>query len=433
MTTPTIATNEDLANNSLSSPISVPPIKRRKPLPPTATTPTSNPCSITVKSNSSTISTDSLFSQERKLFFPSNIAVLAGKPLSEAKTPTKVEKSGNLRRQLKAPLRYTCVSSYRKVFTRMIYEHLQVLLCEQSIRFHTVALGNRYSGMSAAEKYYRSRGISFYGHCTLSIQYSGANHSSAVQDTFLLKLDQYEHSSKYAKDDLWILSKDRLFKSESTFLARSTFYGPSSTTSSIQLKSLNEQDIFKLRQLQIECAGLCAIRAFNASSEYTMLELFESEGLLENTPIMPAILSHTIRSSSMNYMADEQEIEQSLQLKEAMMDEASFIRASLKQLIEQYKLNEDQQKVMHSFAYMLSRPKHLPTAPLLIHGVFGAGKSFLIGIMVLFVMRILNPLREKESKPLCRLLITAMTNVAVDNILEGLIQIEFHDFVRVGR
>ncbi|KAI8054468.1 P-loop containing nucleoside triphosphate hydrolase protein [Syncephalis plumigaleata] len=334
------------------------------------------------------------------LFFPSNASVLAGMSLEKATTHNA--RVGTLKRQLKAPLRYASISAYRKIFTRLIYEHLQVLLGELSVRFHAVALDNRYSGQNAMEKFYRSRGISLYTQCLLNGHYSASRHSSMANDSFSLKLNQYEASTSYAKDDLWILSKDRFFKLESTFLARSTFYGPSSATGQY---NINEGDIPRMRQFQVENAELYAIRAFNASSEYTMLDTLENETVLENTPIVSAILSHTIRSTNTS-------------------DTAVFTEF-IEIINEKYNLNEDQQRVMVSFADMLTQPKHRTIAPLLVHGVFGAGKSAVY-------CKYFESMARQEGKPPHRLLITAMTNVAVDNILEGLIQIGYHEFVRVG-
>ena len=66
----------------------------------------------------------------------------------------------------------------------------------------------------------------------------------------------------------------------------------------------------------------------------------------------------------------------------------------------------------------------------LVHGVFGSGKSTLLVALVMFLTRVF----ETSSQETCnenRVLITAATNVAVDNILMGLVKRDFHDFVRV--
>ena len=49
-------------------------------------------------------------------------------------------------------------------------------------------------------------------------------------------------------------------------------------------------------------------------------------------------------------------------------------------------------------------------AVLCIHGVFGSGKSYLLAVTVLILVRVLASSKH-------RILITSTTNVAVDNIL----------------
>ena len=56
-----------------------------------------------------------------------------------------------------------------------------------------------------------------------------------------------------------------------------------------------------------------------------------------------------------------------------------------------------------------------PGPPILcVHGVFGSGKSYLLAVIVLILVRVL-------SGPQHRILITSTTNVAVDNILIKLV------------
>ncbi|XP_077862395.1 5'-3' DNA helicase ZGRF1-like [Saccoglossus kowalevskii] len=62
--------------------------------------------------------------------------------------------------------------------------------------------------------------------------------------------------------------------------------------------------------------------------------------------------------------------------------------------------------------------------------VFGAGKSFLLAVVIVFLVQLFN--MEEDSNYHWKLLISSTTNVAVDRILQGLLDVGFEDFVRVG-
>ena len=67
-------------------------------------------------------------------------------------------------------------------------------------------------------------------------------------------------------------------------------------------------------------------------------------------------------------------------------------------------------------------------------GVFGAGKSFLLAVVVQLLVAIFSQhdlLTPGVPDPL-RILISSTTNVAVDRILLSLLQQGFTEFVRVG-
>lgn len=65
---------------------------------------------------------------------------------------------------------------------------------------------------------------------------------------------------------------------------------------------------------------------------------------------------------------------------------------------------------------------------MLVHGTFGAGKSFMLTVLVKFFCALLDSVGNTDI----RILISSMTNVAVDTILQGLLNLEFTNFARVG-
>lgn len=71
-----------------------------------------------------------------------------------------------------------------------------------------------------------------------------------------------------------------------------------------------------------------------------------------------------------------------------------------------------------------------PASPItLVHGAFGAGKSHLLVTIVCVLCSILEQIDPEHT---VRILVASQTNVAVDNILLGLLDRGFKAFTRVG-
>jgi len=72
----------------------------------------------------------------------------------------------------------------------------------------------------------------------------------------------------------------------------------------------------------------------------------------------------------------------------------------------------------------------------LIHGVFGAGKSFLLAVVVLYLVELFKASdalnQHSNTSSSWKILVSSTTNVAVDRILLGLLELGFEEFVRVG-
>ena len=64
----------------------------------------------------------------------------------------------------------------------------------------------------------------------------------------------------------------------------------------------------------------------------------------------------------------------------------------------------------------------------LVHGAFGCGKSYLLVAIIRYISTLLDQIGETETK----ILVCALTNVAVDRILLTLRDQGFTDFCRVG-
>ena len=72
--------------------------------------------------------------------------------------------------------------------------------------------------------------------------------------------------------------------------------------------------------------------------------------------------------------------------------------------------------------------QHHNTNIILVHGAFGCGKSYLLVSIIRFICHLLDQEDDIETK----ILVCALTNVAVDRILLMLKEQGFEDFGRVG-
>ena len=94
----------------------------------------------------------------------------------------------------------------------------------------------------------------------------------------------------------------------------------------------------------------------------------------------------------------------------------------------QYTLNEDQSSVLIATAKSIIEPM---SPLLLVHGVFGSGKSYLIAVLILFFHKA-TTLGYLNMDPPLRIIISSNTNVAVDRVLQSVLKCGFTDFVRIG-
>ncbi|CAI2367160.1 unnamed protein product [Moneuplotes crassus] len=97
----------------------------------------------------------------------------------------------------------------------------------------------------------------------------------------------------------------------------------------------------------------------------------------------------------------------------------------------QFSLNRDQKYVMEeSTKWFLPKEKDNETKQnvLLVHGAFGCGKSYMLVAIIRFISALLDHIGDTEIK----ILVSSLTNVAVDRILLLLLETGFEDFARVG-
>lgn len=278
----------------------------------------------------------------------------------------------------------------------------------------------------------RAEGIRIYSNCEL-IKSSGdkkfffsksSENSNKLQSssTVYLKLTWKEASGEYSKDDIWIICSDPTFSSsspgkgisygssDSIFLAKSAFHGPA-RSGLLEVKLLNDKKTIPNQKY-------FAIHGPNASSEFAMTDNLKT--LQEHQlPILPFML-RGIQSKFGPLPTNPLKINLTFEeLKNISME-----------IVETYHLNQDQRQVLEAcIGWFETKNQSSSTPPIiLVHGVFGSGKSFLLVTLILFLVRVFSV----SNNPLGKILICSATNVAVDRILLGLLKENFTTFVRVG-
>nr|XP_023492495.1 protein ZGRF1 isoform X1 [Equus caballus] len=304
--------------------------------------------------------------------------------------------------------------------------------------------------------YLRSQKIPLYEECQLLVRkgfdfqrkrYGKLKKFSTVNPEFYsesksklyLKLSRKEISSTYSKDDLWVVSKTLDFELD-TFIACSAFFGPSSA---------NEVELLPLKgyfpsnwptNMVVHALLVC-----NASTELTTLKNIQDYFNPATLPLTQSLLtlssSTTVSNKRVNKRKFIPPAFSNINTKFELLSLGATLQLA-SELIQAHELNKDQATALIQIAHMMASHESMeveelrtPTLPItIIHGVFGAGKSYLLAVVILFFVQLF----EKSEAPTVgnarpwKLLISSSTNVAVDRVLLGLLGLGFEKFVRVG-
>ncbi|CAN2388902.1 zinc ion binding, partial [Pristimantis euphronides] len=251
-----------------------------------------------------------------------------------------------------------------------------------------------------------------------------------------LKLSRKNSSSAYSKDDLWIVSKTLNFDPLDTFIACSVFFGPSANND-IEISPLKGYSPSNWPTNMV----VHALLVCNASTELTSLRNIQEHFNPSSLPIMPHLLTLSSESEKPVKIPKGKFKPPAITAKASSkcnISDLTFVLNVARDMITQFCLNEDQATALLQIAHMMASSDHLQgsqsTPITIIHGVFGAGKSYLLAVVVLFLVQLFeshNPPEEHGSFH-WKLLISSSTNVAVDRVLLGLLDLGFDQFIRVG-
>ncbi|KAB0342652.1 hypothetical protein FD754_019578 [Muntiacus muntjak] len=305
--------------------------------------------------------------------------------------------------------------------------------------------------------YLRSQKIPLYEECQLFVRkgfdfqrkrYGKLKKFATVDPEFYnepksklyLKLSRKESSSTYSKDDLWVVSKTLDFELD-TFIACSTFFGPS---------SINEVELLPLKGYSPSNwpanTVVHALLVCNASTELTSLRNIRDYFNPATLPLTQYLITMSSSTTTSSKRVNKRKFIPPAFSNINTKFELLSIEATLKlasELIQAHKLNEDQAAALIQIAQMMASRRSVEeakelaihTLPItIIHGVFGAGKSYLLAVVILFFVQLFEKceaLTVGNARP-WKLLISSSTNVAVDRVLLGLLSLGFEKFVRVG-
>ncbi|KAJ8023137.1 Protein ZGRF1 [Holothuria leucospilota] len=300
------------------------------------------------------------------------------------------------------------------------------------------------SDAKSIEMYMKSFGVSLYCECQLLrkspfpdnipgapawIKKYRQQKLNNERKKLYLRLSRKEGSSVYGKDDLWVISKDLRFDPGQSFLVKSVFHGPNSS-SELEIEPLGG---YSPSNWPNECT-VHAIHAYNASTELTCLSNIKEFVNPRILPILPALLKRDHSSQPViQSQASFKSPAIALSLGRKLHCSDDQIRHLADLVVTKYSLNEDQAQALQGVAEMLTTGDTEVPPVKLIHGVFGAGKSYLLAVTVLFLTQIFQLHQEGGGDPNdWKVLISSTTNVAVDRILLSLLDLGFEEFIRVG-
>eukprot|EP00049_Salpingoeca_infusionum_P022730 m.8426 g.8426 ORF g.8426 m.8426 type:complete len:1362 (-) comp5355_c0_seq1:4791-8876(-) len=264
------------------------------------------------------------------------------------------------------------------------------------------------------DRFYMSKGLRMYCECTLSQNKRSFRYPSSKSKTYFLSLSRRESSSSYGKGDVWVVSANLDFGDE-VAICKSSYFGPN-TDNELEIAHLSGCKLSSL----LRKPTLFALHIGNFANELTCIENIEQHMFRDAFPVLPTLVDPTNPKPS---YAPQPQLEMTFEAAEDICE----------QYIRRYKLNEDQAATLRRAVRMLplrNKPEQLSAGSnvLLIHGVYGSGKSFLIGVLVRCLKHIFNEAHSDAH----RVLVSSTTNVAVDRILLNLLDLGCTDFVRVG-
>lgn len=347
---------------------------------------------------------------------------------------------------------FNSIQDYKQQFTEALMEEINHGILPVATRFHQTYSRHAHDSKKPSESAKSSISSSFrsvYYDCQLiNYKFKAKKRGRTGEDIvpnvsaqlppMYLKISQdllgRDSGASFMKDDLWIISSCADFEPQNStelfFFARSAMHGKPSSV--FEIKPIFDGAFKSMAKTFPNVDGEVTVHAIHALSLSTDMSMIEAvhDISVQGMPLLPYLLNR------------HPSFAQKPTLRAALP--SSFIQTSLKNYLDTYRLNEDQFSVFKRAALWFDGKfqKSETTTPfVLAHGVFGSGKSFMLVALVMFICELFEEMEKRmpavETAPNVqphkfRILISAMTNTAVDRILVSLLDEGFTDFVRVG-
>jgi hypothetical protein len=204
-----------------------------------------------------------------------------------------------------------------------------------------------------------------------------------------------------------------------------------------------------------------AIKAFNARTELSCIDAIQKRLDPSSVPLLPTLIAPGRQQAAVGGGGGGVGGAASRRSAGVGPTALSAARVDLDRMcdeyVDKYTLNADQADALRRCSRMLpcSRDNDVNNdgdgssgsavsslshnnPVLLVHGVFGSGKSYFLAVLVMMLVDIFDAYADKFSEAAdgggarWSILISSGTNVAVDRILSSLLEQGFSNFVRVG-
>lgn len=246
------------------------------------------------------------------------------------------------------------------------------------------------------------------------------NKDEGKEDTFVtLQVNDFKAikgPKPYAKGDFWIVSTDPAFEVKPLQEIGDRFRAPWIGVLECVWHGMDQNGKMEVRLKGPRPASLRDNSTLRLFAIHSSLNAFsETEEISNVLKLSETDVSPLIDCVLGKFPPEELAEEQELYLSSADIGVMALQR--------RFKLNDDQARAVSGALASATSLSQLPIR--LVHGPFGSGKTHTIAA---FIIKASEMLKSSNG----RIMISAHTNVAVDRVLQKLLELGFTDFVRVG-
>ena len=317
---------------------------------------------------------------------------------------------------------FATVREYQAYFVSAICENLMLRLRDVSSTMHKL----RTDGAQSAQKpdvlakilWHRYK-LRYFTQCEISSRKWTDKVDNTEKTCVRLMVKDFKSikgPKPYAKGDFWIVSTEPWFEVKPLHEIGDRHRAPWLGVVECKWHGMDNEGRMEVQLLGPRPSRLRDNATIQVYAMHTSLNAFSETDELENILSLSAGRQSPLIDSILGKPPPKElEEEAELYLKDADIGVAPLQRS--------FELNDDQARAVSGALASATSASHLPVR--LIHGPFGSGKTHTIAA---FVTKAAELLKSSNG----RIMIAAHTNVAVDRVLQSLLEAGFTDFIRVG-